>query len=282
MSNFVSLEQGENALAGARRRGRRHRPEGEAFRTVAWFRNIERSVHSPSSNALASLWGGHGIEVDPKTLDRYRAGRNTPTEQRRRHVDQFMPGTCVVFDVGPGGVPLWDSMWSTTSALDWRLAEALLPDGRWPTSSIFDVFCEDAWLGRILEFCENIQHQVHIGQLPWASQGFDPDLIALSAAIRVFRVNSALDRVNADLHDLLRGCLALPGASDTLSMFGVFGAMSTWVDERCANTGRLGRSTTSWMSDRAHFLRLVEQTAARRRATREALWSGLFSIPSTR
>jgi hypothetical protein len=166
-------------------------------------------------------------------------------------------------------------MWELTSARDWQLAEALMPKGNWP-STLGALFCEDELLGHVLKFRASVEA---IGAVELQS---NPDLTALVAAFRVVRIHEDLGRgACADLHMLLRGCLALPGAQDALGRHGIAEQMSAWLEVRFKHPpgfvdpkSRAGKE--SWMHDTSAFYKASERTNLLRDHAGEALRAWLF------
>jgi hypothetical protein len=243
MRNSLRMKDGRQEEP-VKRRGRGKRHESEVPRTIAWFHALLERAAVCSVKDLAAFLGTSriaGCEVDVKTLHRYRIGSSTPDPQRRRHIESLLPGTNLVFDEGPFGLPLWGAMW-----------------GKQPRRDLQCVALADLLVGG-----EDLPLEVSCGQQSisdWFSEravaSWPDDIGPHQAALLPFLTAIFLDRwylflgSPSDLtrYWLIRSCLDGRGTRLVLERYGVGDWIKNWIEERELHRVRSDSSLERWIT----------------------------------
>jgi hypothetical protein len=243
MRNSLRMMDGQNE-APVRRRGRGKRHESEVPRTIAWFHAVLERAAVRSVKDLAAFLGASrvaGCEIDLTTLHRYRVGRSTPDPQRRRHIEALLPGTNLVFENGPFGLPLWGAMWAERPCRDLQciaLADLLVGGDELPLEvscgrqEISDWFSERA----VASWPDDIgPHQAALVPLLTA--------VFLDRWYQFLGSTSDLTR-----YWLIRSCLDGHDTRLVLERYGVVDWIKSWIEERELHRVRSDASLERWIT----------------------------------
>jgi hypothetical protein len=198
------------------------------MKAAAWSRAVllaagERTPSALARRASDSRMGRNRVLLDDAEFRRYLAGAHAPAT-RLAPFERMFPGTRAVFDVGPGGLPLWDALeGELPSSAFSRVVDAdVLPAGdvplycwlnlsparmgTWFRDSV-DVSCPQASpeLSHVYEFC---------------------------AAVYLDRWHERLGTTSFWRYMLIKATLTHPTTKEYLHRFGLFDRLVEWVELR--------------------------------------------------
>jgi IS1 family transposase len=187
---------------------------------------------------------------------RYRTGERDVGRSTLKRVEQRIPGSMGVYDIGPDGVALWSALWSKSESELWAVAKSISEDIRfhqaWNSST--DNVCDYLLLERtreyfsaLGEYFEGLLESSNIGLLGMRSYA------ALIAAFRLGQFR----REAASYQDFLGGCIEMSLRKDSsvvniLRGYGLEGYISNYVDKLIPHPEKDQKSIT--MIDRQYVI----------------------------
>ncbi len=264
MAEFVGLSQSKSRG----RPGRPRRSAVDAMRTTAWARAVMAAASETTAAGLARRVSDSELRRDQLSIDddvvrEYLAGVRSPMT-RLAPLERVFPGTRAVFDVGPGGLPLWDALQGDLPNPAFaRVVDAdILPAGDIP------FYC---WLN-LCPFELERWFRDSVAQAgSWTSSELTHGF-AFCAALYLDRWHERFGRATTTWrYVLIKTTLTHPATQGYLERFGVFQQLVEWVElrefrrlkadgrarlyvEELAEHRGLAGGTAVWLSNPALFV----------------------------
>jgi hypothetical protein len=210
------------------RRGRPKRSAVVAMKAAAWSRAVLMTAGDRTSPALArrvsdSRMGRDRVLLDDAEFRRYMAGAHAPAT-RLAPFERMFPGTRAVFDVGPGGLPLWEALeGDLPSSAFSRVVDAdLLPAGDVPLYCWFNLSpaAMEIWFRDSVDL-----------SCPQASSELS-HVYAFCAAVYLDRWHARLGTTSPWRYMLIKATLTNPTTRAYFERFGLFHRLVEWVELR--------------------------------------------------
>jgi len=111
--------------------GRHSRKEIDKLRTMVWFEHVREDL---GVDKVSKMNDAFNLRPDRHTKEplnmhwyKYRSGARMPTIGSRAAIERRCPGSRQVFEVGPGGVLLWDALDAPHAKL-WKVIDITFPE----------------------------------------------------------------------------------------------------------------------------------------------------------
>lgn len=223
MANIVGLRSTDP------RRGRPRRSAVVAMRTAAWARAVLLAAGETTPAGLArrvsdSRMGRDQVALDEAEIRDYMAGAHAPVT-RLAPFERLFPGTRAAFDVGPGGLPLWDALeGELPNPAFARVVDAdILPAGDVP------LYC---WLNLSPVEMEKWFREAVAQSCPQVSPELT-HLFAFCAAVYLDRWHERLGRAATSWrYMLIKATLMHSATRRYLDQFGMLQQLVEWVELR--------------------------------------------------